>query len=252
MTERGGRQPRRRLRFGGSSRAARAWASRICLKTLPVPGRIRSRLSASASRSRRRVRSCSRGSSSSSLTHAILPGVRLWRNRRTHWLRSCMATSDSARSRRRTTGMCRPCRRLPPGCSSGPCNRSFTRRCPGDRVPRAPSGRRRSSVVDPRARPCAGRSEPDAAGYGLARSAGAAMDTGEIDGRSPGGPATGRRADRCGMGEGREAPARATNVAARPGARTEARSGASRRDGDARRSDARRSDARRSYARARA
>ena len=53
-------------RFGGSL-AALAWASRICLKTLPMPGRISSVWAASASRSRRRTRSASRGSRSSSL-----------------------------------------------------------------------------------------------------------------------------------------------------------------------------------------
>jgi 3-mercaptopyruvate sulfurtransferase SseA len=60
--------------------AALAWASWICLKTLPMPGRIRARWSAAASRSRRRARSASRGSSSSLmagtcrwLAHAVNP-----------------------------------------------------------------------------------------------------------------------------------------------------------------------------------
>ena len=54
--------------------AALAWASWICLKTLPIPGRIRSRASAAASRSRRRARSCSAGSRSSrSLTDLSSP-----------------------------------------------------------------------------------------------------------------------------------------------------------------------------------
>jgi len=49
-----------------ASRASRPWRSRICLNTLPMPGRSRSRSAAAASRSRRRIRAASRGSIASS------------------------------------------------------------------------------------------------------------------------------------------------------------------------------------------
>ena len=48
-------------------RPSRPTLSVICLNTLPMPGRMRSRRAASASRSRRRARAASRGSSSSSI-----------------------------------------------------------------------------------------------------------------------------------------------------------------------------------------
>ena len=59
--------------------AALAWASRICLNTLPMPGRIRSRAAACASRSRRRMRAASRVSS---VVRSSRLGRRPWPDRR--------------------------------------------------------------------------------------------------------------------------------------------------------------------------
>ena len=167
-----------------------AWASWICLNTLPMPGRMRSRAAASASRSRRRMRAASRASMSSSRAPgssgmagssaqpaaASTPSARLRAvpkadeaQRRTR-----SSASAPARTGRRTAGS-RSSSRRAAGCSSTPSRRTSsacrwragrsrrsTRRATRSRR-RDPDRRR---AVDDRAPPCGreGRRSSDAAG----------------------------------------------------------------------------------------